>query len=84
MSNNGQAQKLLIEFAYERKKGIFKKRSTPYPIQGFHYEYGFKATNIGEDDFPGGEIKNVEVKIISTDTALKSPDIHFLHPLPAG
>jgi len=84
MSNNDQAHKLLIEFAFERKKGIFKKQSAPYPIQGLHYEYGFKVTNIGEYDFPGGEVKNVEVKFLSTDSALKSPDVHILPPLPSG
>jgi len=79
-----QVYKLLIEFVYERKKGILRKRSAPYPIQGLHYEYGFKVTNIGENDFPGGEIKNVEVKFLSTDTALKSPDVHILPPLHKG
>lgn len=78
------AHKLLIEFIYERKKGILRKRGTPYPIQGLHYEYGFKVTNIGESEFPGGEIKNVEVKFLSTETALKSTDVHFLPPLSPG
>lgn len=78
------ANKLLIEFIYERKKGILRKRSTPYPIQGLHYEYGFKVTNIGDSEFAGGQIKSVGVKFLSTETALQSPDVHILPPLAPG
>jgi len=80
MTDNNNS-KLLIEFSYKRTKGFLKKRNAPYPIQGLHYEYGFKLTNIGDSDFSGGEIKNVEIKFLSTDTALKSPDVHFLPPI---
>ncbi len=46
-----------------------------------HYEYGFKITNIGNSNFPGGNLNNVEVKFLSTETALISPDAHLVPPL---
>lgn len=83
MTNNSQVYKLLVEFSYKRKTGI-RRRSTPYPIQGLNYLYGFKVTNIGENDFPGGEIKNVVLKSFSTNTSLISPNVHILPPLAKG
>lgn len=82
--NNGSgnaANNLLIEFAYKRTQGFLRKISTPYPIQGLHYEYGFKITNTGNNEFLGGKLNNVKVKFITTDTALQSPDVHMIPPL---
>lgn len=84
MSNDNNIYNLLIEFTYERRAGVLRKITSPYLVQGLYYEYGFKLTNIGEKEFPGGQIGNVEIKFLSTETALKSTDSHILPSLPPG
>lgn len=76
--------KLLVEFTFKHTQGLFNKIKPLYPVQGLHVKYGFRIKNIGDSEFTGGKLSNVQIKFAPTETRLESPDIHCLPRLALG